>query len=1195
MSRAASVPKDWRDLNLAAAGRSLVQASAGTGKTWTIAVLYLRLLLENGLTPRQIVVTTFSDAAAQELRERLRAKLRWAQTQADSGNASGTDADADVQWLHARWHDAAARALDLQRLHPAQMEMDIAPVGTLHGLCRRILADHPFACGVPFVPAEMIAGDVLLDEVAADIRRTLEQSDARSELSDAVVFLGEPLPLAKLKSYLKILLAPGVRCKSMTLAQVAKQLPRFWAQKLRALASAPGVLGANVKLKRGWNDLADWIDDPTQAPRAGLLADLTGARTATGVNKKAQGDPDVAAALRFTCDICLPLLEQLPKIALHALAEHARTLIDARLHARNQMRFDDLLTHVHSALMTTSRHLADALFATWPVALVDEFQDTDTIQFGILDSIYRDAAGTPRGRLVMIGDPKQAIYRFRGSDIRAYERAAKQAADLDRLSLDKNYRSATALVDALNEFYCAGGVRMSAAEDHAIRYEPVTASGRGDKKPYTVDGVQCTQPLLIHYRPDYPDSVGARRDLALRVCANQIAAMLQSRKHCIGGEPVVPSDIAVLLPTGNNVDTLRDLLRERGVPCVTSTRNSVFATDIARELQVVLYAIAHHNEPDAVRAAAATRLYGASFSQIQQWPEDDDGWQEVVATFRCWHANWRERGIAGAVATLIAHMAQRYLATAGGERAIADLRQLGELLQAQDDVLGGAEELLAWLARRRDDAADAGDDAADAAQQRIESDGARVRLMTLHASKGLEFPIVFLPLLWDHKERKSWRIYLVDDAAGQRMVEVSDTAQARELQDLQDERFRVLYVALTRAIHACHVYALSPQRPTSAKAGATSAQGTARSALDVMLERMQPALHADQFAAMAPHIDVRQAWEPETYRDFIAEAAPANPRRARTFSKRPREPLPARHSFTTLVREDDSAVFDLDAAAEDEAGAPDSETALVVTDDDANAASTPHPALLALDAVRGTDFGNAVHAIFERRVIGTPMQAQHALIEHWLDAAGVRAIGGDRNALIPALATRIQGALAAPLDVERDPGLFLDALPARDLRAEMEFYFPLERVSLARLRQACADHGEADLVPRSRRTLSGLMNGKIDLILRHAGRYHVLDYKSNYLGDTLDDYRGAALLAQMDQHHYRFQALLYTIAVDRYLRQRLGAAYRRTEHLGECFYLFVRAAGLAPDAGIWRHRFADALLDDLDAVLTQPSLVPEAA
>ncbi len=245
-----------------------------------------------------------------------------------------------------------------------------------------------------------------------------------------------------------------------------------------------------------------------------------------------------------------------------------------------------------------------------------------------------------------------------------------------------------------------------------------------------------------------------------------------------------------------------------------------------------------------------------------------------------------------------------------------------------------------------------------------------------------------------------------------------------------------------------------------------------------------------------------------------------------------------------------------------------------------------HPQLRALATVRGTDFGNAVHAVFEHRAIGVPMSEQHPLIEFWLNAAGVRRQDIEQATLITMLAGRIQGALEAPLDSQDHPELCLASLPCGDLRVEMEFYFPLERVSMKALRQACAQHGEADLVPRSSRILSGLMNGKIDLIFHYRGRYHVLDYKGNYLGDSLADYQGDALLATMDHSDYRFQALLYTVALDRYLKQRLGASYERHRQLGECFYLFIRAAGLAPAAGIWRQRFPDALLDAVAVVLS---------
>jgi exodeoxyribonuclease V beta subunit len=247
--------------------------------------------------------------------------------------------------------------------------------------------------------------------------------------------------------------------------------------------------------------------------------------------------------------------------------------------------------------------------------------------------------------------------------------------------------------------------------------------------------------------------------------------------------------------------------------------------------------------------------------------------------------------------------------------------------------------------------------------------------------------------------------------------------------------------------------------------------------------------------------------------------------------------------------------------------------------------------LLALAGVRGTDIGNAVHAIFEHRQIGVPLPAQPALIAHWLDDAGVRRRDIAQADLVDALGARLQAALEAPLGLRDAPTLALAQLPADALRAEMEFHFPLERVAMAALRQACAVHGEPELVPHGTRVLSGLMNGKIDLIFEHAGCFHVLDYKGNYLGDTLADYRGDALRARMDENHYRFQALIYTVAADRYLRQRLGAHYRRAQ-LGECVYLFVRAAGLATDAGIWRHRFADALLDAVGAVLTHATLEP---
>ncbi len=1195
---------DWRELNLAIGGRSLIEASAGTGKTWTIAVLYLRLLLEYRWSPRQIVVTTFTDAAAQELRERLRSKLQWA-ARHDLDNESKSTEHPDERWLETRWQqDPNCRGHDLQCLHLALAEMDVAPIGTLHGLCRRILSDHPLACGVSFVMGEMIASDALLDEVVGDLWRRLQQSNADDEWVVLQQAAGIDLTLKKLTDQLKLCLAPGVTIKVKSPAGMDQGPAPEWVAKLRDLVAHDEYFRKGSVLRRSWSELAELIDDPSKLPNDKLIETLQAAPELKGILQAGKENADILDAAEFSMQWASFIKDRLEQAKLHfwhTLSSVARQTMQSRLQARQQLSFDELLGKVSQALQHesarhTTRPLADALFAAWPVALVDEFQDTDGLQYGILDAIYRDAAGNKRGRLVMIGDPKQAIYRFRGGDIHAYQRAAAEADTDGRLTLGINYRSSTALVEAFNQFFSVGGNILSADDHHPIQYRDVAASERRNGETYSIAGQACLQPLQIHYQSTCPDAAGERRTAALEVCANQIAELLQSGRHRIGGTVVQPSDLAVLLPTGKTISELRDLLGERGVPCVTSARTSVFVTDSARELQVVLYAVAHNADLGALRAAVATRLWGASFSQLQQWGDDPVSWQPVTQIFRDWHNAWHERGVLVVVEALIERMARRYLETLGGERALTDLRHLGELLQEQAETLAGTEALLAWFNDCREGGADVGGDAAEFAQLRIESDSSRVRLLTLHASKGLEFPIVFLPLLWDHGERGGADLFVVSDPdTGQRTIAMSTAARQRELQDLQDERFRVLYVALTRAIHACHVYALPPERCKSRRT-AKAATGTARSALDVMLQRMVPPLESDELSTMTPQILWIEGWRPQQRCNFTAASADYPGRQARGLPPRPPGPLEARHSFTTLTRLGRGGVMDSDAPAGDE---DDVDNAAIRIDEPPAVAAhqaapkltqpnsaEAHPQLQALAAVRGADFGNAVHAVFEHRAIGVPMAEQHPLIEFWLNEAGVRYRDIEQTTLIELLAGRIQSALEAPLGRKGHPALCLADLPATDLRAEMEFYFPLDQVSMPALRQACAQHGEVDWVPRSSRILSGLMNGKIDLIFHHHGRYHVLDYKGNYLGDRLADYQGAALRATMDHRDYRFQALLYTVALDRYLQQRLGDRYERRLQLGECFYLFIRAAGLAPGVGIWRQRFPDALLDAVAAVLT---------
>jgi exodeoxyribonuclease V beta subunit len=1201
----------WQSLQLAPGSRCLIEASAGTGKTWTIAVLYLRLLLEFGFSSRQIVVTTFTEAAAQELRERLRRRLLWAEAQAaqhSSGieHPSAAD-DAAALWLQARWHTQATALADLQRLRLAQAELDHAPISTLHGLCRRILADQPFACGVDFDGGELVASDALLDEVVQDLWRCLQQGADDQPLRLLMEASGLELDIRRLREWLKLGLMPGMQIEAAELAELAAD-PAL-ADQLDSVAELPGVFAKNAVLPRALRALADSLRAPHGPPPGeSELGSLCKARGLTGVLKAAQNDSRVLAATAAAQPLGEQLAaraQQLPLRLLQVLVADARARLQVLLAQRRLQSFDSLLETVDAALSREAaraddaRPLADALHAAWPVALVDEFQDTDALQYAILDRIYREADGSPRGRLLMIGDPKQAIYRFRGGDIHAYQRAAEQADEY--LTLDVNQRSTRALVAGCSELFERAGSVLSTDPQHSIHYLPVSAAGRADTRPYTQDGQPPRQALIVHYQAEAPDAQPARRSWALRACAAQIVELLNDPGQRIDGRRLSPGDLAVLLPSARDIASLRALLDARGVPCVSTSRDNVFGQDCARELQVLLYGVLHNHDAGALRAAAATRLWGARLSELRAWEQQPEALQHVAAQFRGLAEDWRERGVAGLIERLLELLAPRALQTRQGERLLTDLRHLGELLQDQAEHLGGPEELLAWLdAQRRGlDGIDEG--SADERQLRIESQQPRLRLLTLHASKGLEFPIVLLPLLWAQGGRNESAPFRITDGRAERpRLGFDDAAKALHRRDLQDERFRLLYVALTRAVHACHVFALSPLRPKDGRSRSPACEGVDASALDVLLARA--GVGGDEFdPAQLQSIGWREGWRDPGLVRYVDEQTHSTERSARPLQPLPRRVLESKHSFTGLSRAGRAwadGALDPEAAALDELqpaapgleldGAADSATAVDDTAVDVSVDEAAHPELLALSELRGAGFGNALHTLLETRVIGQPLSAQRAHVRAALQLAGLRQRDFRQHGFegcVERVAQRLDAALAAPLGLSQAPQVSLADVPAVDQRAEMGFEFALPEISLAALAQACAEHGEPDLIPPGGRRVAGLMTGKIDLVLRVQGRFHVLDYKGNWLGERVSDYSGDALTGHMDASQYRFQALLYTLALDRYLAQRLGAAYSRQQQLGECVYLFLRAAGLAPGAGVWRQRFSDGLISAVQAAL----------
>lgn len=1177
MTATALPPLDWRAMPLH--GRVLIEASAGTGKTWNIGVIYLRLLLERGLRVEQILVTTFTDAAAQELRERLRRRLVEAERLLEAAARDAASANPLESWLAALCPDADSTRLALRRIQLARSDLDRAPVSTIHALCQRIQRDYPLQSGAAFADDQLFDEQQLMRECVEDFWRRRYLAGAVDPREAELLLKDGPEGL--LRDLGGLANSVDARIEAGGLAELERALGVLRTDasiaELRRLAGDKSLYAPRkTALSNRLGKIADALQNDDEGALASALdktfePEAILEQQAPGSTAPLQAHPSIQAlqALR-------PLLGLRDVLVrgevLAAAAQACRDELPRRARQRHVLTFSMLIDAVHQRLCGehADELLADRLFEAFPVALIDEFQDTDQRQFAIFERIYRE-----RGALVMIGDPKQAIYSFRGGDIAAYLRAGEQAGQ--RFSLSTNHRSSRALVEALNAWY---GHTEGGFGQLPIRYQPVAPAGKADQQPYTVDGQPVAQPLVLHaFRGEAVDmkSLGGLEALALDDCANRIAELLNDPGQAIGGRAVTPGDVAVLLSTNSQVVALRQRLVARGVPCVGSGRGNIFAGEVARELALVLYAVLHADDDQAVRGALATTLLGATLAQFHAWQAQPAVFERELERFEAWRALVRSRGVLALVGELLAARATALLALPEGERVLTDLRHLGELLAAEEGAQQGLDGLYAWLQEMRREGGDGDAEAADERQLRIESDARRVQLLTIHASKGLEFPLVFLPLAWRIRSQNGSyapKLLRYHDDAGRRCVDLGSAHfvehRARHFREELEERLRLLYVALTRAVHAVHVYWVDRGPLPDG-----DAQAWEWAAIDLLLEqaRQKLALPAGEASldAMAAALGGMQLAAP--FADSFTRYRPPTETPAPRATQQPLpqlRPFQWLHSFSGLTRHAAAVLID-DSGSADETGA---EEPASEADDDIEDGR-----LLALYPLRGPRFGDAVHQVFELAQPGPLWPEQRQLLHRQLAAQAVAAPHLAHEEALERVGRMIDRARQADLG----GGLrLLDLAPDQRI-AEFEFQFPVRQVPLAALRRLCAAHGHADALPASldATTLNGMLTGFADLIFARDGRFHVLDYKTNWLGARLRDYQGESLAAAMATHHYPLQALLYTVALHRYLRQRMDG-YTAERHLGESWYLFVRALGLAPGLGVWRRRWPAALIEALD-------------
>ena len=1183
-------------LRLPLQGVQLIEASAGTGKTFTVATVYARLVIEARLPVSRLLAVTFTEAATRDLREQLRLRLAEASALLESGADLAQVAGADTRGIAARLLQAALLAEPrerlLARLRQAVEQLDLAPIHTIHGFCQRALHEHALQAGQPLEERELLANEAgLRHEVALEFWRRHSRLPGDAEALSAT--WGSPAELAA--SLRELLALDGLRpepadapgddaieaerlAAHRALAEAFDQHGESARDLLRA-AHAAGAVDAryskDAAVEPCWQALRLWRQAPDgNDPDIDKLDNYGSVLLAKRTNK----NRDTPRSPLF--DAIQAWVEVRDRAAAAcrrrqlALVHEARAFAARRLRQlkaeRRQLGFDDMIGGVAEALDgARGAQFAAALQAQYAVALVDEFQDTDPRQWAIFERLFSGEAAPPRA-LFLIGDPKQAIYRFRGGDVSTYLAARRQADAWHRL--ERNFRSRPLALSAVQALFELGG--EGAFDQDGIEFEPVAPGGRCLDADFEVDGEPAPALVLqlLQAEPELGDAVEAMREQATAACAAAIHGLLSKARNGNArlrdrrGEmrAVAPGDISVLVARNEDAARIQRALSALGIPSVAAGRCSLYQTEEAQHLRWLLEALLSPADDGRLRAVLASPLFGLDAAAIASLDTDlatHRRWQDRL---RDWARRAQSQGPVALLNGLCAEQAERLIGWPDGERRIGNYLQLAEELQAADAAALGLPGLLSELERRIEDA----DPDNDAELLRLESDAARVRIMTLHVSKGLTLDLVFIPyaattgtrprtrrppMVLEHEELSRVGLLFPDK---------DDPACAREARESRAEHVRLLYVGLTRARLATWV-------------GWGAARDAHRTALGWLLHRSpggrEPtALGADAVQARLIELQSRAPRAIALAAPVIAAELEALPRLHFDDGRDPPAPRPRTrlldrdwwvYSFSQLAREDSGAEL---RGAEDEI----------------------EPPPLLRDAFSGSRFGNALHLALERVDFAA-----------WRDWREPLPPPGELPAIVAGLAeggfaeeaegvARLTALVSETLNASMPEGTRLAWLDADARRAEMEFHLALAPVQVSALLACLHRHGL--LGDRRgfgwRQRLEGLLTGRIDLIYQAEGRFHVLDYKSN----RLPDYGPESVARAIREGEYDLQYLIYSLALHRWLRFRLGADYDPARHLGGVRYLFCR--GLDRDdphrPGVHALDLPIGLLLEVDALLS---------
>ncbi len=1198
-------------------GKHLIEASAGTGKTYNITRIYLRLILERELSVEQILLMTFTKDATQELRGRIDVFIRDALTnwqQLCKG-------DSYFKAISERVDDDKVQFL----LKRALLFLDEAAIFTIHGFCQRALTQHAFASGLPFNATLSTTSSEIVLQACQDWYRQLAK---QSREDFALVAQFWPQPSSFMQSFAKAINQQS-DLSTITSQQIVEDFIDLAKQTSKTLIANESLLQEGLlshknaseqeKRTQALASLHAWleqvkacVDDASllaavQTPMPDYL--LNGNRYPKAYKVQLA---EVLASCKsikvqlknLTKNINRANAYQLVRLAIYTI----RQQVQDKKAQHNILDFDDLINTLANSLSTakSSNGLAATLLAQYPVALVDEFQDTDPQQFSILQGLYySEQAKLNNAALYLIGDPKQAIYGFRGGDIFAYLRA-RHSCDHHWL-MDTNYRSTPDMVAAYNQVFISKEQQaVDAVFGYGIEYQAVKAGKQLlHTEQATNDGIDEEKALqFVHFSQEGEETVTLTFACPLMAtwCANEISQLLSTTKASTAQAnssqvntaqantvKVKPQDIAILVRDNREAQFIKQALQAAGLACVfLSDRANLFHCQQAKQLLALLKGILSPENDRVYLAALVSGLLGFNAVKLHQLQQDELAYQALKFAFIDYKKQWQQQGF---IAMAINLMHQHFqVPTLNKDRALTNILHLFEILQAASQRFLQPEELLCWFEQQCQ--LDTINSELEA-ELRLESDGDLIRVITQHGAKGLEYPIVFIPFASKHKDPLKFGSQNISyleyhDAQGDLHLSLDGDEQAKTAMadEAYAETIRLLYVAITRAEQRCYVLTAPFDKCHLSPLGKTLQW---QAGADIVQNLQQFVEKTPYTTALIPVLldDIKNQQSPVLQNTDIAQPELEV---SKFVGKIERDWwLSSFSALSRNLRHGGVSTPDRDAGLD--------ATAILTAQTNSN--------LIRFALAKGAHSGNLLHDILEHSDFcqtNWPETIKWPLVKYgeltapfteidlmdWLD-----------EILLTPLVSTVQS------NSEASESFCLADITMEQSLRESEFYFPMEQASMQGLAKLLTDHrnsaGIKKIAPLVRlphyQSLKGMMHGFIDLVFEHQGKYYVCDYKSSHLGHDFADYHHDALRENIENNYYDLQYLIYSLALHRYLTLNLPN-YEPAEHFGGIYYLYLRGMTNEKDhngAGVYFRHISSKELTELDQLFAGEALLSDLA